>query len=371
MLMRLARVHVETKSAARGDESPSDDVNSVEIDDDGASDDLRRRSGHMHRAPDRMGIGCDLRIFRSLSVSPATPRGRSRHHRPIRAHFRGRAVFEHKRAWLIGLMCTIVLSPTLHADAQQAAARNASLTGRVVNKIDATPVVGASVTLPALDRNATTDSAGRFRFDELPAGTQSIRIRHVGLAEVTDTVTLINGGETSQTYFLTSAAVRLDTVRAQAAPVKYLSPALRGFEERRLAKSGGYFISDSTFRRNENSTLANLMQTRMSGFSLRYFGQHRLPVSTHKQCAGPIFLDKNCHGGNPDCLVAIYLDGQLFFNTKIAKALPLPAWPDLEETFPLTELAGAEFYPSAGTAPVDMHVDDDGCGSLWLWTREK
>jgi len=73
----------------------------------------------------------------------------------------------------------------------------------------------------------------------------------------------------------------------------------------------------------------------------------------------------------PDCFVAIYVDGNLLVNAKLAQEMPTPEWPDVNSLVPVNTLSGAEYYTSAATAPVSMHTDDDGCGSLWLWTREK
>jgi hypothetical protein len=38
----------------------------------------------------------------------------------------------------------------------------------------------------------------------------------------------------------------------------------------------------------------------------------------------------------------------------------------------VTDLAGIEYYAGGASMPIDMHsATDEGCGSLWLWTREK
>ncbi len=45
--------------------------------------------------------------------------------------------------------------------------------------------------------------------------------------------------------------------------------------------------------------------------------------------------------------------------------------PDLAK-MGVTDLAGIEYYADAASMPIDMHsATDEGCGSLWLWTREK
>jgi hypothetical protein len=239
----------------------------------------------------------------------------------------------------------------------------------VVVRADGTPIPGADVWFVSGEKRAQTDSAGRFRFSGLTPGPQLVQIRHVGFDVERDTVTVAVGDERIHRFTLAEGAERLDTMRTIAGQQKYLSPMLRGFEQRRLSGSGGHFISDSTFRGNEHSTLANLLQSRMPGLMFQYFNEKRLAVSTHKACSGAVLL--HACSSKPDCFVALYVDGQLFFNAKLAGKTPQSAWPDMDQTFSVTTLAGSEYYASSATAPAGMQVDDDGCGSLWLWTREK
>ncbi len=270
--------------------------------------------------------------------------------------------------------CTVVAAvciatPFVLSAQRQAAGDSASFRGTVERKGDSIGVAGAEVALPGLGRTVTTDAAGAFHLVGLTAGSQLVRIRGIGFVEKIDTVTLIAGTEVQRVFAMTAQTATLDTVHTRSEQVKYHSPALQAFEERRLSKSGGYFVSDSIMRGNENTTLANVLQSRMPGMMLQYFSEHRLAVSSRKACSGPVLL--HACSGKPDCFVAVYLDGQLFFNSRIAKEVPPTAYPDLENTFPVTTLAGAEYYPSAAATPTGMRVDDDGCGSLWLWTREK
>jgi hypothetical protein len=245
----------------------------------------------------------------------------------------------------------------------------ATFHGVVVRAPDSAPIPGAEVWLVSSEQRAQTDSVGGFRFTGLTPGAQLLQIRHLGYDVRRDTVTVVIGDDHVHRFMLTAQAERLDTVRTIAGQQKYLSPMLHAFEERRLSKSGGHFISDSTFRANENSTLGNLLQSRMPGMMFQYFSEHRLAVSTHKACSGAVLL--HACSSKPDCFVAIYIDGQLFFNAKLASKMPPSAWPDMDQTFSVTTLTGAEYYASSATAPSGMQVDDDGCGSLWLWTRER
>ncbi len=245
--------------------------------------------------------------------------------------------------------------------------------GRVLRATDLAPIPGAHVLLPALKLDATTDSTGAFRFARLPVGTQIAQVRMVGYALRQDTITLTAGWESVRTYALEVKAPLLDTVRASAGKQRYISPLLQGFEERRLADAGGYFVSDSVFRRNESSTMANIISSRMPGLTTVYVNHARVFASTRKQCRGLALLGSpksSCRvTGQPDCYVAVYVDGVLYFNAKMAEEGVQP--PDMEKDLDPVNFAGAEYYAGGASMPIDMHPDDDGCGSLWLWTRER
>ena len=164
---------------------------------------------------------------------------------------------------------------------------------------------------------------------------------------------------------------RLDAVRSVANESKYVSPMLRGFEERRLSAHGGRFITDSVLRANENTVLANVISGRVPGVSLTTgSGGARWLVSTRKPCRGLAF--RVCTV--PDCYVEIHVDGVLIYYPEMTTRDPKnPGFqpPDLSK-MGVTDLAGVEFYADAASMPIDMHSStDQGCGSLWLWTREK
>ncbi len=255
---------------------------------------------------------------------------------------------------------------------ERATADSAVLAGRITNKVDGNAVAGAQVSLPALSRTATTDSAGRFRLAGLPAGTQSLQIRRVGFAELNDTVTFDAGRAVTRAYSMVALTATLDTVRTKSQQTKYLSPSLNAFEERRLSKSGGYFVSDSVLRSNESKALGDVLRSRMPNLLFTYFNEHRIAVSGRKKCSGPVLLGGGaCPNNMMGCFVAIYVDGNLIFNSKLAQNMNSASYPDIDLAFPVAQLAGAEFYASSTLAPAGMQMDDDGCGSLWLWTREK
>ncbi len=263
--------------------------------------------------------------------------------------------------------------------APAAAGRDSSavLRGRILNRADGSPLAGADVWVASADRHATTDSTGAYRLPGLRLGTQLLEVRHVGFATERDTVQLSGAHENVRTYALETQSGQLDTVHTVAQNGKYRSPRLQQFEERMQAKQGGYFIDDTTFRKVEGQSLPNVIAAHMPGIMVQNRSSTQVLTSTRKSCAGlalikdPSDQTPDCHG-NPraaDCYVAIYIDGVLNFNSQMGRAGGAP--PDLAKLIPVSELAGAEFYADGASAPGGMHSNDDGCGSLYLWTRER
>jgi len=256
-------------------------------------------------------------------------------------------------------------SPAAHGDS------GAVLRGRVIRQSDGSPVAGADIILVPSDRHAVTDSSGAYRLDGVRAGLALIQVRHVGFDVARDTVNLSAEHDNVRTYALAPRSAALDTVRTVAGQ-PYLSQRLRAFEERRASGQGGYFLSDSLLRRNEGTTLANLVAGRVPGV-MALAGKSL--VSSRKKCQGFTFLHSDtCSKGAPDCFVTIYLDGSLYYTPPAAEpggSTQVVPPPDLTKAFSINTLAGAEFYADGASAPPGMHSNDQGCGTLWLWTRER
>lgn len=289
---------------------------------------------------------------------------------------------------LAGLAACVVVADSAAAQDQRppATARDTVKTqvmrvyhGRVIGVYDddsGEPIEGVEVRDVFTGLSALTTKTGNVSLFFVDTAGGVIGFRKVGYGPVTMPIANSLTDTIPVVVMLARVGAVLPTVVTSESSTHYISPALQGFEARRLSGAGGYFISDSVLRRNENTTLADLASARLPGLQALYSDKQKFArafVSTRKQCRGLALLGgqgSNCQGtGHPDCFVAIYLDGVLRFNAKMADN-GVPA-PDVEHDFNLINLAGIEYYPGAGTGPVGMHADDDGCGSLWLWTRER
>jgi hypothetical protein len=227
-------------------------------------------------------------------------------------------------------------------------------------------VDGAEVSLPRQTRSTTSDATGAFRLAAIPCGKQEIQVRKIGFTVWRDTVDLTAVPELKRSYTLIAVA-QLDTVRTTADEIAYQTPRLQDFEDRRKRNVGGYFTSEAKIRELDNAgaSLPSILR-RMPGVTIvPYNGQ--MYVKSRSNGAGdqPLCQRPGCPKG---CWAPIYLDGLLIFDGQLDSFRQSP--PDISQYFPLN-LSGIEYYPSAGSIPLQFKTTKSQCGVLLLWTRAR
>ncbi|HWC74238.1 MAG TPA: TonB-dependent receptor [Gemmatimonadales bacterium] len=108
---------------------------------------------------------------------------------------------------LLGLSLALVGTPP-----PAVAQGTASVTGRVVDSVTAQPVSDARVTIVGRSNGTLTDRDGRYLLQGLPAGNVTVRVQRIGFAPADRTVTLAEGGTTTQDFSLVPAATVLSEV---------------------------------------------------------------------------------------------------------------------------------------------------------------
>jgi hypothetical protein len=225
------------------------------------------------------------------------------------------------------------------------------------------PIEGAEVTDAFTGASARTSATGTVSLFFLPDGGSLVRIRKLGYAMRT-MVVAISPADTAPVTVVLEPAVQLPEV-VTTGRVTYLSPRLRGFEERRLRGATGHFIPESVLRKEEARTLANVLRTHIAGINIVQRGRLEL-LEPSAQC------QTVSAGGTPP--PDIYIDG-----VKLMHPPPPPhrnfatggMQPfDLSE-FDVSSLAGVEYYPGGASMPAEFSGASTGCGALLLWTREK
>ncbi|OLY94635.1 TonB-dependent receptor [Cnuella takakiae] len=101
------------------------------------------------------------------------------------------------QALFLLLLCTVLTS--LQAQMTQ------QVRGTITDVVLQTPVAGATVSIPALHRQVTTDAQGSFRFADVPVGQQHLQVSHVGYKPLAlDNINVIAGKETVLTLAMES-----------------------------------------------------------------------------------------------------------------------------------------------------------------------
>jgi hypothetical protein len=206
-------------------------------------------------------------------------------------------------------------------------------------------VSNADVVIPQLGLSAETDSLGKYRVREVPAGTHIVIARRIGFQP--DSVQLfVRAGEDYEHDFLLEAgAVALDTVPVTARAVAH--GKLAGFEERKKIGIGSFWSQDE---------FDKYPARRMSDFLIRSPG---LRLRRGRGTASYVF-----GGRGSNCPSRVYLDGAVVYNGTRGEPLF-----NVDMLSPGT-VAAVEYFNSA-QVPAQYNATNSACGVLLIWTRDR
>ena len=241
---------------------------------------------------------------------------------------------------------------------------------RIIGVYDETsgqPLEGVAIIELTNGSSVLTTSTGSANLGLIVPNGGEIRLRKIGFEEQTMTVSM-KAADTVPITVIMKHVAELPAVVTKGTAPKYLSPALRAFEERRKNAASGYFIPDSILRKEDNRPLGNVLVA-------------HAPGSIVRQVSSANFLLKSprcSSGGQPD----VYVDGVPLAHLedprwRVPQQRSRNAPPDARDypidlnQFQVQDLAGVEYYPDNATMPVQFSRTAAGCGALFLWTRER
>ncbi len=210
------------------------------------------------------------------------------------------------------------------------------------------PVEGADVIDVVNGNSAKTTSTGTVSLAFMPDGGGLVRIRKLGYDVQTMMVSIAPTDSLPITIIL-QKVVELAAVNVVDSARHYVSPGLRAFEDRRTKSSSGYFIPESTVRKEENRNVGEFLRSNIPS----------LTVVTGRTGAIYVGRSPRCGAGGPP---AIYLDGVLL-NTSSGP-------PNISE-ISLPTIAAVEYYPNTAGAPPEFNHTATSCGALVFWSRER
>ena len=283
------------------------------------------------------------------------------------------------RATLMALGLAIVANAQTPPRAQPQAEGLPAYRARLMGVYDATtgdPIEGVRVLDLGTGVSSATTTTGTISLLYLPDGGGLVRLQKVGYQPVTMRVAIVPTETTPLTVVMERLTQLPEVVTKSTSPSKYLSPALRGFEERMRSQVSGVFIGDAILRRDESRRLADLLRTHANVTVLEgVAGKTWLMMSPRCANGGPpqVYLD-GVTLASPDDPAAPKMKAAATFVFK-SKAAPSTAEPTIQpfdlSQFNLNELAGIEYYPDNAIMPAEFSHTSERCGALFLWTRER
>jgi len=252
-----------------------------------------------------------------------------------------------RRAALIGA-CLVALCSDVAAS--QPARAIASVTGTIVDQIGAA-VKDVEVLVLGARLSVISSERGEFRFPAIEAGRHRLIARRAGYRPDTADVELAAGDTVALWMELTQVTVMLDKVEVTET---YLSPKLRGFEERRLHNIGGRFISPADIKAQAPTETSDLLR-RIMGIRLADSSHVLIPVSNR----GMKIVRMGTQLVPVQCTMRIAVNG-FIADPSFSMNLISPM-----------DIHGIEIYNGPASIPPEFNLAtvDLYCGLIVIWTK--
>jgi hypothetical protein len=214
------------------------------------------------------------------------------------------------------------------------------------------PVSFAEVTILRTEIKLQTNSQGRFRFLDVPAGQYLLIVRRIGYRPVSSIVQVGVRDTLRLAFTLESAVQSLETVTVVE---ERRSLRMLDFEARRR-QGWGYFITGEQIEKRNLPVAADYLRlapTISLAPTPNASGNPDL-VAISKREGGSIYGD-----GAGACAMQIVVDG-----------VPMPPRFPLELLPTPKEIAGIEVYDGPATVPAQFSGMDRRCGMVLVWTKD-
>ena len=145
----------------------------------------------------------------------------------------------------------------------QGFAQTGTLTGQVLDNATGLVLPGASITLDGSERGALSDRTGRFLVPGVPAGNVTVRVRYLGYAEESQTVTIPSGDAVSVVFRLTPQAIELQGVEVTGVR----DGQARALQQQRTAANITNVVAADQIGRFPDANIGDAMK-RIPGFAV-------------------------------------------------------------------------------------------------------
>jgi hypothetical protein len=224
--------------------------------------------------------------------------------------------------------------------------------GVVVEDDAGVPISGATVQLLAADSavraTAVTNAAGWFRLSVAAGGAYRVRVSHALYTNAGDVALTVHSNE------LVNVVLRMGRGAIPLEPLVVAARSrdrLSGFRARASGHGQGRYLSRPEIERRNPTRPTDIFRMEPSV---------RLERLVIQDVWTEVLMMRSL---GDDCEPAIYIDG-----------FPLPprvgmSGISIDDLLTVDDVEGVEIYSSHLTAPLELHVPQDACGVIALWTR--
>lgn len=244
--------------------------------------------------------------------------------------------------------CVITAPGSLLAQQPQEEQPTGTLEGSVFLAADLSPLPDVRVELADLERDAVSDSAGLFAFEEVPAGEHVLVIRYLNMiSEPGDAATVVVRRQETTTLEIT-LVLNVVPVPELVIEVEAIDPIgkMAGFDRRRTGASGT-FITREDIERRQPQRLSQMFYT-VPG--VRVVGAAMGETHTNLYSTRSPF----------SCPMLYYLDG--------IRQPPTSAFGI--DVLPPQDIEGIEVYVGSSSTPAVFRYRGAQCGVVAIWTRD-
>ncbi len=217
---------------------------------------------------------------------------------------------------------------------------SAALAGRVLSALTAEPMLGAHVFLRGARRGAVTDSAGRFRIEDLPVGVDTIAVWASGIEPQFQELAFQPDRLTSVVFLL---AERIFEVAELKVEVRAFSARKQRLERRKRFGNGVYITRE----------MIEEAQPVLTTDMLR--GIPRIEVEPYRFASEPVEV-RIRSSARSACIPKYYLDGTEAQHFTLDEVAPI-------------EVEEIEIYRGASEMPPEFKSMGNNCGVIVVWTR--
>ncbi|HEY0931614.1 MAG TPA: carboxypeptidase regulatory-like domain-containing protein [Gemmatimonas sp.] len=248
------------------------------------------------------------------------------------------------------------LTSAVAADTSARAPRGTGVVRGTVRDESGNALVGALVVLTTVDRTTHTDSLGRYRFANVPLGTQELSVRQLGRGALYRVID-VTGVEGSTHDFVLPVATVLATMNVRGS-----------------ARVG---VDQAGFLRRKRQGFARIVER--EEIQKRYdigAALDRIPGLRTVRSLGTIEVV----GSRPDCAgpMNVVIDGVPMFRFRNNPSIPRGQESALPpagmngsrlDALAVNDVIAIEFHPSATTVPMEYwQGEPPRCGLLLIWT---